>query len=128
MEDPLFAFEQMFEEKIILYLLIAIIILHIFYKMISISIIKYGGALTRGIIENFRIVIFWAYFVIPWVDESLLERFNWLKLLGVIFTVVSLIFYFNLFKIDERRTIREKIGVLSSFNEIPERNSSINEG
>ena len=128
MEDPLFAFEQMFEEKKILYLLIIIIILRIFNKMISISIIKYGGALTRGIIENFRIVIFWAYFVIPWVDESLLERFNWLKLLGVIFTVVSLIFYFNLFKIDERRTIREKIGVLSSFNEIPERNSSINEG
>ena len=66
--------------------------------MISISIIKYGGALTRGIIENFRIVIFWAYFVIPWVDESLLERFNWLKLLGVIFTVVSLSFYFNICK------------------------------
>ena len=127
MEDPLFAFEQMFEEKKILYLLITIIILRIFNKMISISIIKYGGALTRGIIENFRIVIFWAYFVIPWVDESLLERFNWLKLLGVIFTVVSLIFYFNISKIDEKRTIREKIGVLSSFNEIPERNSSINE-
>ena len=127
MEDPLFAFEQMFEEKKILYLLIIIIILRIFNKMISISIIKYGGALTRGLIENFRIVIFWAYFVIPWVDESLLERFNWLKLLGVIFTVVSLIFYFNISKIDEKRTIREKIGVLSSFNEIPERNSSINE-
>ena len=128
MEDPLFAFEQMFEEKKILYLLIIIIILRIFNKMISISIIKYGGALTRGLIENFRIVIFWAYFVIPWVEDKLLERFNWLKLLGIIFTVVSLIFYFNLFKIDERRTIREKIGVLSSFNEIPERNSSINEG
>ena len=96
--------------------------------MISISIIKYGGALTRGLIENARIVIFWSYFVIPWVEDKLLERFNWLKLLGVIFTFVSLIFYFNLFKIDERRTIREKIGVLSSFNEIPERNSSINEG
>ena len=128
MEDPLFAFEQMFEEKKILYLLIIIIILRIFNKMISISIIKYGGALTRGLIENFRIVIFWAYFVIPWVEDKLLERFNWLKLLGVIFTVVSLIFYFNISKIDEKRTIREKIGVLSSFNEIPERNSSINEG
>lgn len=127
MEDPLFAFEQMFEEKKILYLLITIIILRIFNKMISISIIKYGGALTRGLIENFRIVIFWAYFVIPWVEDKLLERFNWLKLLGVIFTVVSLIFYFNISKIDEKRTIREKIGVLSSFNEIPERNSSINE-
>jgi len=127
MEDPLFAFEQMFEEKKILYLLIIIIILRIFNKMISISIIKYGGALTRGLIENFRIVIFWAYFVIPWVEDKLLERFNWLKLLGVIFTVVSLIFYFNIFKIDEKRTIREKIGVLSSFNEIPDRNSSINE-
>jgi len=127
MEDPLFAFEQMFEEKKILYLLITIIILRIFNKMISISIIKYGGALTRGLIENFRIVIFWAYFVIPWVEDKILERFNWLKLLGVIFTVVSLIFYFNISKIDEKRTIREKIGVLSSFNEIPERNSSINE-
>ena len=113
-ENSLFAFKQIYENYIILILLIAFMIIIAIYNMIAISIIKYGGALTRGIVENIRTILVWIIFLIPWTTDSLRENFNWYRLAGVIFIIGSLLFYFSVFKIDEKMTIRSKIIALSS--------------
>ena len=122
-ENSLFAFKQIYENYIILILLIIFMIIIAIYNMIAISIIKYGGALTRGMVENIRTILVWIIFLIPWTTDSLRENFNWYRLAGVIFIIGSLLFYFSVFKIDEKVTIRSKIIALSS----PFRFSNIND-
>ena len=122
-ENSLFAFKQIYENYIILILLIIFMIIIAIYNMIAISIIKYGGALTRGLVENIRTILVWIIFLIPWTTDSLRENFNWYRLAGVIFIIASLLFYFSIFKIDEKMTIRSKIIALSS----PCRFSNIND-
>ena len=123
-ENSLFAFKQIYENYIILILLIIFMIIIAIYNMIAISIIKYGGALTRGIVENIRTILVWIIFLIPWTTDSLRENFNWYRLAGVIFIIGSLLFYFSIFKIDEKMTIRSKITSLPTLS----CSSSINEG
>ena len=122
-ENSIFAFKQIYENYIILILLIILMIFLAVYNMIAISIIKYGGALTRGIVENIRTILVWIIFLIPWTTDSLRENFNWYRLAGVIFIIGSLLFYFSVFKIDEKMTIRSKITSLPT----PSCSSSINE-
>ena len=62
-------------------------------------------------------------FLIPWTTDSLRENFNWYRLAGVLFIIASLLFYFSIFKIDEKMTIRSKITSLPT----PSCSSSINE-
>ena len=122
-ENSLFAIKQIYENYLILILLIDFMIIIAIYNMIAISIIKYGGALTRGMVENIRTILVWIIFLIPWTTDSLRENFNWYRLAGVIFIIGSLLFYFSVFKIDEKMTIRSKIIALSS----PCRFSNIND-
>ena len=123
-ENSLFAFKQIYENYIILILLIIFMIIIAIYNMIAISIIKYGGALTRGLVENIRTILVWIIFLIPWTTDSLRENFNWYRLAGVLFIIGSLLFYFTIFKIDEKMTIRSKITSLHTLS----CSSSINEG
>ena len=120
LENSIFAFKQIYENYIILILLIIMIICFSVYNMIAISIIKYGGALTRGLVENIRTILIWIIFEIPWVSDSLEENFNWFRLVGVLTIIASLLFFFSVFKIDEKKTIKSKISALSfsSINEI----------
>ena len=120
LENSIFAFKQIYENYTILILLIVLMIFIAVYNMISISIIKYGGALTRGLIENIRTIVIWIFFLIPWVSDSLEENFNWFRLVGVLTIIASLLFFFSVFKIDEKKTIKSKISALSfsSINEI----------
>ena len=122
-ENSLFAFKQIYENYIILILLIIFMIIIAIYNMIAISIIKYGGALTRGLVENIRTILVWIIFLIPWTTDSLRENFNWYRLFGVLFIIGSLLFYFSIFKIDEKMTISSKITSLRT----PSYTSSINE-
>ena len=96
--------------------------------MIAISIIKYGGALTRGIIENVRNIFVWVILLIPWTKGALTEKFNWLRFLGVLLIIITILLYFSVFKIDERKKIRDKINNLSSLNERITKDSNYEEG
>ena len=63
MENALFALRQIFAKRALIFLIIVLIIIRFLYNLITISIIKYGGALTRGVIENIRTIVFWVFFI-----------------------------------------------------------------
>ena len=84
------------------------------------SINKYGGAMARSLIENFRTFIVSGYFLFPWVKDELKEDFNYLRLIGLIFILFSLLSYFELFKCEERIMIKKKIKALNKMDDIIE--------
>ena len=83
MENVIFAFQQISENKTILILIIFLFICLFPYNVCGISINKYGGALTRSLIENFKYFLVWLFFLIPF-KGNLHEDFNWLRLLGLL--------------------------------------------
>ena len=101
-ENIIFAFEQMGSNITILILIIVLIFLIAGFTSFSISIVKYRGAMTRNIIENFRSFLVWIYFLFPWVKEGLRENFDWYRLVGLIFNIIAILMYFGIFKIDEK--------------------------
>ena len=118
MENALFALRQIFAKTSLIALIIVLIIIRFLYNLITISIIKYGGALTRGVIENIRTIVFWVFFIIPWVSEDYRESFNWLRFFGAILIIVILLLYLAVFKIDECLTIRSKIINIANLGRI----------
>ena len=118
LENALFAIRQIFSKTALIVLIIFLIIIRFLYNLITISIIKYGGALTRGVIENIRTIVFWVFFIIPWVSEDYRESFNWLRFFGAILIIVILLLYLAVFKIDECLTIRSKIINIANLGRI----------
>ena len=129
LENIKFCFEQIFDNKIILILLIILIIVIAGFNLVGIAIIKFKGAVTRSLIDNFKSFLVWIYFLFPWVNEKLKEQFNWFRLAGLIFTLAAILIYFGIFKIDERITIRRKIRGISIRSDalVISREGSINE-
>ena len=76
--------------------------------------------MARSLIENFRTFIVSGYFLFPWVKDELKEDFNYLRLIGLIFTLFSLLSYFELFKCEERIMIKKKIKALNKMDDIIE--------
>ena len=79
------------------------------YNIIGICINKYGGALTRSVIDNFKSILVWIFFWFIWEKDSLKEVFDFYVLIGLILITLSVIIYFAPFKIDERIAIRNRI-------------------
>ena len=79
------------------------------YNIIGICINKYGGALTRSVIDNFKSLLVWIFFWFIWEIDSLRESFDFYVLIGLILITLSVIIYFGPFKIDERIAIRNRI-------------------
>ena len=126
LENFVFAIEQIFSNYIIIILIIFIFLSLFLYNLLGISINKYGGAVARSLIENFRTFLVSGYFLFPWVKDELKEDFNYLRLIGLIFTLFSLVSYFELFKCEERIMIKKKILALSKMDDIIE-NGAIEE-
>jgi hypothetical protein len=131
LENAIFAIKQIFDNYIIIILIFFIFLSLVAYNLLGISINKFGGAMARSLIENFRTFIVWIFFLFPWVNDELREDFNYLRLIGLIFILVSLLVYFELFKFEERRMIKRKIKALNKIDDIEdvilEENKSIND-
>ena len=110
-------------------LLIIFIIIVAGFNLFGITIVKYNGAVTRCLIDNFKTFLVWIYFLFPWVDEKLKENFDWFSLIGLIFIFFSILMYFGIFKIDEKITIRRKMRELDKNKDylVDSRDGSINE-
>ena len=119
-ENVLFAFQQMHEDFIILILIIVLFFFLFLFNVLGISINKYGGALTRSLIDNIRNFFVWLSFAIFPFPDQLKEKFNWLRLIGLIFILVSLVIYFGVFRIQERLLIKKKINSLSKMDDLNE--------
>jgi hypothetical protein len=128
-ENIFFCFEQIIDNKTIMILVIILIFIFGGFNIFGVSIIKYNGAVTRCLIDNFRSFVVWIYFLFPWVDVKLKEKFDWFGLIGLIFIFFAILIYFGIFKIDEKITIRRKMKELANNNEnlVVSRESSINE-
>ena len=118
-ENIIFAFQQINENEVITIFIIVFFICIFPNNLFGITINKYGGALNRSFIENLRSFLVWLYFLC--VDsEELHENFNYLRLLGMIFILASILIYIGLFKIDEKILIRRKIKTMDYIDDINE--------
>ena len=128
-ENILFVFEQMGANSTILILNISLIFIIGGYNLFGISLVKYKGAVIRSLTVNMKTFLVWIYFMIPWVADNLREKFEWFKLIGLIFIFMAILIYFGIFKIDEKVTIRRKLKELNEKDDslIISRDSSINE-
>ena len=79
------------------------------YNIIGICINKYGGALTRSVIDNFKSFLVWFFFLVMWNKEGLKINFDWYAFTGLILILLSIIIYFGPFKIDEKIEVRRRI-------------------
>ena len=119
MENIIFAFQQINNNRAIKIFIIVLFICFFPHNLFGITINKYGGALNRSFIENLRSFLVWLYFLC--VDsEELRENFNYLRLLGMIFILASILIYVGLFKIDEKILIRRKRKAMDYIDDINE--------
>lgn len=116
-ENALFAFEQVFDNKIILIYIIFLTISISAFNMFGIHINKFGGAMARSLVENSRAFFVWLFFMLPWVNEDLRESFNWIRLFGLIFIFGSIIIYFGVLKFDEKKKNKMELKALSNFDD-----------
>ena len=116
-ENAIYAFEQL-NNKTILSLVLVLFVFLIPYNIFGISITRYGGALTKSLIENFKSFLSWIFFLLPFHNDGLKEEFDVWKLIGIILIVLSILIYFGLLKIEERIMIRRKMNALNNMDDI----------
>ena len=109
LENILYTLKVIFEDYKKIILVFLSIISMGGYNIIGICINKYGGALTRSVIDNFKSFLVWLFFWFIWNRDDLKEKFDWYVLTGLILILLSIIIYFGPFKIDEKIAIRRRI-------------------
>lgn len=128
LENILYTINKIFQSYIKIILVVFSIICMGGYNIIGMCINKYGGALTRSVIDNFKSFWVWLFFGLIWDDDDLAKRNDWYGLAGLILILISIIIYFGPFKIDEKIAIRKRIRDItlrdSSFGNI--NSSSVN--
>ena len=120
LENVIYATKQIINERFILILIIFLIITLAIYNLVGININKYRGAMIRSLVENFRSILVWIFFLIPWGSENMVEDFNWIRLIGLIAIITGFFVYFELFKFEERRIINRKIRSLREMGAFEE--------
>jgi hypothetical protein len=108
-ENILYTIREIFKNDIKIILVVFSIICMGGYNIIGICINKYGGALTRSVIDNFKSFLVWFFFLVMWNKEGLKINFDWYAFTGLILILLSIIIYFGPFKIDEKIEVRRRI-------------------
>ena len=116
-ENAIYAFEQL-NNKTILSLVLVLFVFLIPYNIFGISITRYGGALTKSLIENIKSFLSWIFFLLPFHNNELKEEFDVWKLIGILLIVASIFTYFGTCKIEERIMIRRKMNALNNMDDI----------
>ena len=116
-ENAIYAFEQL-NNKTILILVLFVFVILIPYNIFGMSITRYGGALTKSLIENFKSFLSWLIFLFPFHSETLKEDFDVWKLVGLVLILLSIFTYFGLFKIEEKIMISRKMKALNNMEDI----------
>ena len=109
LENIIATLKQVFSNKIKIILVVFSIICIGGYNIIGICINKYGGAMTRSVIDNFKSFLVWIFFWFIWNQGGLKEMYDWFVLTALILLLISIIIYFGPFRIDEKIEIRRKI-------------------
>ena len=109
LENILLTLKKVFSDNIRIILVVFSILCIGGYNIIGICINKYGGAMTRSVIDNFKSFLVWIFFWFIWNKGELKEKYDWFVLTALILLLISIIIYFGPFRIDEKIEIRKKI-------------------
>ena len=114
-ENIVFAFKQIINNVYLMILIPIAIISMSSYNIFGVSITKYGGATTRSVTDNCRSFLVWLWFLTPFNQEDLIEKFNYVQLIGFLLICLGAFMYNGLFKFEERRNRRNrKINLIES--------------
>ena len=89
-ENIKFAFKQIYDSETIAKIIIVLFMSLFPNNLLGITINKYEGALIRSLVENLRSFLVWLYFLCV-NPEELHENFKYLRLLGMIFVLGSIL-------------------------------------
>lgn len=101
-ENIVFAFRQLINNTLLSILVPITIIFMASFNIFGVSITKYGSATTRTVTDNCRSFLVWIFFLMPFNQEDLIEKFNVLQLIGFLLICLGAFIYNGLFKLEER--------------------------
>ena len=107
-ENIVFALRQFVENKLLTALVPIAIFFMSSFNILGVSITKYGSATTRSVTDNIRSFLVWLWFLLPFNQEDLIERFNVLQLIGFLCISMGAFIYNGIFKLEERKLMRNK--------------------
>ena len=107
-ENIVFALRQLFNNSLLTIVVPITIIFMASFNIFGVSITKYGSATTRTVTDNCRSFLVWLFFLMPFNQEELIEKFSVLQLIGFLCISMGAFIYNGLFKLEERRLKRKK--------------------
>ena len=107
-ENIVFALRQFVENKLLTALVPIAIFFMSSFNILGVSITKYGSATTRSVTDNIRSFLVWLWFLLPFNQEDLIERFNVLQLIGFLCISMGAFIYNGIFKLELKKQMRNK--------------------
>ncbi len=90
-EDTIFAIQQIFSNKFLMFLVVTATFIIALYNFFGVSVTKYASAAQRAVVDNLRTILVWMFFLIA--PTSIKESFSFLQLLGFMGLVFGTLVY-----------------------------------
>jgi len=117
-ENIVFALRQFIDNGVLTIIVPITIFFMSTFNILGVSITKYGSATTRSVTDNVRSFLVWLWFLMPFNQEDLIEKFNFLQLFGFLCICIGAFIYNGMFKLEERRIKRKKRIKLEKVQEV----------
>jgi drug/metabolite transporter (DMT)-like permease len=92
-EDSIFAFEQMWDNKALLVVYIFYVVSIALYNIVGINLTKLVSSTARAVVDTVRTVFIWGFFLFFTPVEGTKEDFHILQFIGFIFLVCGTLVY-----------------------------------
>jgi drug/metabolite transporter (DMT)-like permease len=92
-EDSIFAFEQMWDNKALLVVYIFYVVSIALYNIVGINLTKLVSSTARAVVDTVRTVFIWGFFLFFTPVEGTKEDFHLLQFIGFIFLVCGTLVY-----------------------------------
>ena len=92
-EDSIYAFKQMWDNKAILIVYIFYVVSIALYNIVGINLTKLVSSTARAVVDTVRTVFIWLFFLVFDPVEGTHETFHWLQFIGFCLLVVGTLIY-----------------------------------
>ena len=92
-EDTIFAFEQMWDNKALLVVYIFYVVSIALYNIVGINLTKLVSSTARAVVDTVRTVFIWGFFLFFTPVDGTQEDFHILQFIGFIFLVCGTLVY-----------------------------------
>ena len=117
-ENIFFAFKQIFNNNNLIILLSLYCIGITIYNITGVSVTKYSTATTRAVVDTIRTFIIWFYFLMPFNQDNVREKFNLIQFTGFILLIIGNLIYNEIIGINSENLLNDnKYNSLSQNNE-----------